>query len=100
MCEGYPSVFLHEGVLNGHPRVWKWMCMQIWDTAGQERFQSLGVAFYRGADACVLVYDITNPKVKRRDETYTSLLFDSVVSWVWFVKLENKHICVYARQVF
>ena len=35
---------------------------QIWDTAGQERFQSLGVAFYRGADACVLVYDITNQK--------------------------------------
>ncbi|KAF5791035.1 putative small GTPase, P-loop containing nucleoside triphosphate hydrolase [Helianthus annuus] len=29
----------------------------IWDTAGQERFQSLGVAFYRGADCCVLVYD-------------------------------------------
>lgn len=33
--------------------------LQIWDTAGQERFQSLGVAFYRGADACVLVYDLT-----------------------------------------
>eukprot|EP01025_Chloroclados_australasicus_P036249 TRINITY_DN3690_c0_g1_i1.p1 TRINITY_DN3690_c0_g1~~TRINITY_DN3690_c0_g1_i1.p1 ORF type:complete len:237 (-),score=15.95 TRINITY_DN3690_c0_g1_i1:276-896(-) len=31
--------------------------MQIWDTAGQERFQSLGVAFYRGADCCVLVFD-------------------------------------------
>ncbi|RHY23456.1 hypothetical protein DYB32_009195 [Aphanomyces invadans] len=39
----------------------KLVTMQIWDTAGQERFQSLGVAFYRGADACVLVYDITNP---------------------------------------
>jgi Ras-related protein Rab-7A len=38
----------------------KLVTMQIWDTAGQERFQSLGVAFYRGADACVLVYDITN----------------------------------------
>ncbi|KAH7816108.1 Rab7a2 [Monocercomonoides exilis] len=36
--------------------------MQIWDTAGLERFQSLGVAFYRGADACVLVYDVTVPK--------------------------------------
>jgi Ras-related protein Rab-7A len=36
--------------------------LQIWDTAGQERFQSLGVAFYRGAEACVLVYDITNAK--------------------------------------
>ena len=35
--------------------------MQIWDTAGQERFQSLGVAFYRGADCCALCYDVTNP---------------------------------------
>merc|ERR1711920_679603 len=40
----------------------KLVTMQIWDTAGQERFQSLGVAFYRGADACVLVYDTTNTK--------------------------------------
>ena len=40
----------------------KWVTMQIWDTAGQERFQSLGVAFYRGADCCVLVHDLTNPK--------------------------------------
>merc|ERR1711861_121197 len=36
--------------------------MQIWDTAGQERFQSLGVAFYRGADACILVFDLTSKK--------------------------------------
>jgi len=37
------------------------LILQIWDTAGQERFQSLGVAFYRGADCCVLVYDVTAP---------------------------------------
>lgn len=36
--------------------------MQLWDTAGQERFQSLGVAFYRGADCCVLVFDVNNCK--------------------------------------
>jgi Ras-related protein Rab-7A len=36
--------------------------MQIWDTAGQERFQSLGVAFYRGADCCVLTFDVNNAK--------------------------------------
>lgn len=36
--------------------------MQIWDTAGQERFQSLGVAFYRGADCCVLVCDVNVQK--------------------------------------
>lgn len=39
--------------------------LQIWDTAGQERFQSLGVAFYRGADCCVLVFDVTMPNTFR-----------------------------------
>ncbi|PVV02380.1 hypothetical protein BB560_003167, partial [Smittium megazygosporum] len=40
----------------------KLVTMQIWDTAGQERFQSLGVAFYRGADCCVLCFDVNNAK--------------------------------------
>ncbi|KAI9218619.1 P-loop containing nucleoside triphosphate hydrolase protein [Blastocladiella britannica] len=44
--------------------------LQMWDTAGQERFQSLGVAFYRGADCCVLTYDVSNSKS-----------FDSLSSW-------------------
>lgn len=38
----------------------RYVTLQIWDTAGQERFQSLGVAFYRGSDCCVLVYDVNN----------------------------------------
>ena len=33
--------------------------MQLWDTAGQERFQSLCVTFYRGADCCVMCYDVS-----------------------------------------
>ena len=44
--------------------------LQIWDTAGQERFQSLGVAFYRGADCCVLMYDVTNHKSFENLETW------------------------------
>eukprot|EP01139_Manchomonas_bermudensis_P004921 Amastigsp_a174466_1902.p2 type:complete len:206 gc:universal Amastigsp_a174466_1902:681-64(-) len=44
--------------------------MQIWDTAGQERFQSLGVAFYRGADCCVLVFSVTVAKT-----------FENLESW-------------------
>jgi len=40
----------------------KLVTLQIWDTSGLERFQSLGVAFYRGADSCLLVYDITDKK--------------------------------------
>jgi Ras-related protein Rab-7A len=44
--------------------------LQIWDTAGQERYQSLGTAFYRGADACVLVYDITDAGSFAKLETW------------------------------
>ena len=34
--------------------------LQIWDTAGEERFHSVGAAFYRGTDACIIVYDVTS----------------------------------------
>ena len=44
--------------------------LQIWDTAGQERFQSLSSAFYRGADCCAIVYDITD-----------SSSFDHIKTW-------------------
>lgn len=81
----------------------KLVTLQIWDTAGQERFQSLGVAFYRGADSCVLVHDITDAKS-----------FDNLESWMDeflahaaprnadnfpFVVLGNKADLVAKRQV-
>lgn len=34
--------------------------LQIWDTAGQERFRTITSAYYKGADAVIMVYDITN----------------------------------------
>ncbi|KAF8625139.1 hypothetical protein AX17_006917 [Amanita inopinata Kibby_2008] len=36
--------------------------LQIWDTAGQERFSSLSNAFFRGADAAVLMFDVNTPE--------------------------------------
>jgi Ras-related protein Rab-7A len=47
--------FTHEETIDGRQ-----VGLQIWDTAGQERFQSLGSAFYRGADACMIIFDITS----------------------------------------
>jgi len=49
----------------------KEVILQIWDTAGQERYQSLGVTFFRGSDACILVYDICDQRS-----------FDCLTQWV------------------
>ena len=49
--------------------------LNIWDTAGEERFHSVGVAFYRGVEAVILVYDITQKETldhlqKWKEELY------------------------------
>lgn len=42
--------------------LWLRFCDCYSPHAGQERFQGLGNAFFRGANACVLVFDITSEK--------------------------------------
>eukprot|EP00486_Rosalina_sp_Unknown_P014438 CAMPEP_0201594600 /NCGR_PEP_ID=MMETSP0190_2-20130828/191870_1 /ASSEMBLY_ACC=CAM_ASM_000263 /TAXON_ID=37353 /ORGANISM="Rosalina sp." /LENGTH=268 /DNA_ID=CAMNT_0048054281 /DNA_START=100 /DNA_END=906 /DNA_ORIENTATION=+ len=46
--------------------------LQMWDTAGQERFRALGNAFYRGADAAILVYDITDSSTFQKIDEWKS----------------------------
>ena len=57
----------------------KTVTLQIWDTAGQERYQSLGSAFYRGAEACILVYDITSITSFRSVETWRQNFLDKAM---------------------
>lgn len=45
--------------------------LQIWDTAVQERFRTIAPAYYRGAHAIILCYDITN-----------KVSFDNVKLWL------------------
>ncbi|XP_067685614.1 ras-related protein Rab-8B-like [Haliotis asinina] len=44
--------------------------LQIWDTAGQEKYRSLTASYYRGANGCIIMFDVTN------EET-----FDHVHRW-------------------
>ena len=36
--------------------------VRIMDTSGQERYRAINSIYYRQADCCLLVYDITNKK--------------------------------------
>mmetsp|Transcript_33239 Transcript_33239/g.56783 ORF Transcript_33239/g.56783 Transcript_33239/m.56783 type:complete len:202 (+) Transcript_33239:28-633(+) len=47
---------------------------EIWDTAGQERFHSLAPMYYRGAQAAIVVYDITSPSSFERAKAWVSEL--------------------------
>jgi Ras-related protein Rab-7A len=38
----------------------KTLNLQLWDTAGSERFRAMSPSFYRGADGCIVVFDLTN----------------------------------------
>ena len=43
---------------------------EIWDTAGQERYHSLAPMYYRGAQAAIVVYDITNKETFQKAQTW------------------------------
>ncbi|KAG7173408.1 Ras-like GTP-binding protein RYL2-like [Homarus americanus] len=45
--------------------------MQVWDTAGQERFRSMAPMYYRGANAALLIFDLSN-----------YVTFTDIQSWV------------------
>ena len=50
--------------------------LSIWDTAGQERFKNISSAYYRGAQAVLLAFDITDRR------TFTNLD-------IWLAELEK-----------
>mmetsp|Transcript_6317 Transcript_6317/g.10322 ORF Transcript_6317/g.10322 Transcript_6317/m.10322 type:complete len:211 (-) Transcript_6317:209-841(-) len=51
--------------------------LQIWDTAGQETFHSITRSYYRGAIACILVYDVT----RRSSFEHLKKWFDDAASF-------------------
>ncbi|CAL9690474.1 unnamed protein product [Knipowitschia caucasica] len=47
---------------------------EIWDTAGQERYHSLAPMYYRGAQAAIVVFDITKPDTFERAKAWVKEL--------------------------
>ena len=45
--------------------------IQVWDTAGQEKYKSITNVYYRGAQACIIVYDVTD-----------RMSFQNVYNWI------------------
>ena len=43
---------------------------ELWDTAGQERFRALSGSFLNGANACLLIYDITKRETFEEIKNY------------------------------
>lgn len=55
--------------------------LQIWDTAGQERFRTITASYYRGSNAVMIVYDIT-------DRT----TFQNVAYWIKQITKSNANV--------
>ncbi|KAJ1887490.1 hypothetical protein GGF37_001698 [Kickxella alabastrina] len=56
-----------------------WECrLQLWDSAGQERFRAMTQMYYRGANAVILVYDITSEDSFRDVDTWVQELKKNV----------------------
>ena len=47
---------------------------EIWDTAGPERYHSLAPMYYRGAQAAIVMYDVTTQDTFARAKTWVKEL--------------------------
>ena len=83
--------FLVKEVLVGDTLV----TLQMWDTPSDVRFQSLGTMYCRGADACVLMYDVNDAESfsrldKLRSEFIASAELEKDANFTNFVVIGNK----------
>ncbi|CAH0390443.1 unnamed protein product [Bemisia tabaci] len=72
---------------------------EIWDTAGQERYHSLAPMYYRGAQAAIVVYDITNQDTFNRAKTWVKELQRQASPNIVIALVGNKADLVSKRSV-
>ncbi|XP_028052498.1 ras-related protein Rab-21-like isoform X1 [Camellia sinensis] len=71
------------------------------DTAGQERLQSLGVAFYRVTDCCILVYDVNVMKsfdtLNNWHEEFLKQIRDLIWTCLVIWRADGSSFCVFVH---
>ena len=74
MSHLFLAAFLRQTVRLGDTSV----KVEIWDTAGQERYHTLAPLYYRGAQAAIVVYSITDETSFNRAKHWIKELRQSV----------------------
>ncbi|CAF0916005.1 unnamed protein product [Rotaria sordida] len=73
--------------------------LELWDTAGQERYHSLAPMYYRGAQAAIVVYDITNADTFSRAKVWVKELQRQAAPNIVIALAGNKVDLATKRQV-
>ena len=73
--------------------------VQIWDTAGQERYRSITNAYYRGAEAIVIVFDLNNKDSFNHINAWMDEISKYIGPSVYKLILANKCDSIDSRQV-
>jgi small GTP-binding protein len=64
--------------------------VNIIDTSGQERFRALNQNYYRNADCCLLVYDVSNRKSFEECKYYIQQIKERCKQNIKVILLGNK----------
>ncbi|OMJ71983.1 hypothetical protein SteCoe_29690 [Stentor coeruleus] len=73
--------------------------LNIWDTAGQERYQSLTKMYCRGANAAILIYDITSQESFDCLKKWHQIVLESGNDDITFIVVGNKEDLIEKEQV-
>lgn len=73
--------------------------LELWDTAGQERYHSLAPMYYRGAQAAIIVFDITNADTFGRAKVWVKELQRQAAPNIVIALAGNKADLAAKRQI-
>ena len=65
--------------------------LQIWDTAGQERFRSITESFYKGCNAVILVFDLTDRDSFEKTKSWLMSIYEKAGKEVFICLVGNKY---------